>query len=177
MAIESRSQVPVNPANTTAPASPLASSQLDLSSAPAARRDCAPIDGEDGRNRANGEGHDRKKPQQKAAQEKMPAGALEAAGQVAEEGVAHLEMLELRLGKWIGKAQGQRDQASTTAPHRWNSARPIRSDGNARRDRWCGSDGNDVRDRRHIGREKSGQGGSSKLHISPSARVSRKKAA
>jgi len=40
----------------------------------------------------------------------VPAGTLKAAGQVAEKGVAHLEMLEPRLGKWISKAETHEDQ-------------------------------------------------------------------
>src|SRR6516164_9053076 len=40
----------------------------------------------------------------------MPAGTFKTARQVAEKGVAHLEMLELRLGKRISKTRAQDDQ-------------------------------------------------------------------
>src|SRR5271166_3902872 len=40
----------------------------------------------------------------------MPPRALKAAGQISEESMAHFEMLEVRLGKWIGKAQAQHNQ-------------------------------------------------------------------
>src|SRR4029077_20652399 len=75
------------------------------------RRECIPIDGENGRNSADCERHHSKDPKDETAHEEAPPGAFESARQAPEKGVAHLETLELRLGKRISNSQAQHDQS------------------------------------------------------------------
>ncbi len=109
MTTDSSVQISVSRRMTAASAMPLASIQairfVRAQSEAAQARERFPVDAADRRQQADDQRHDGEQPHQDAAQEQADAGAFETAGEIAEEGVAHLEALEPRLRERVGEAE------------------------------------------------------------------------